>query len=299
MIYINLTHFTPPDDWLYEAWFLTAELKAKSSKVDKNQFIDDNRGFWSLLKTHLPNNDKCWYSESKESVSVYEIEHFRPTKGTMRTKSVLKILKSFVEASRIDWVAATKNKGGGYWWLAFNHKNYRNCGRKINNIKSTRFPLKELSFIAYKEGDDYSQEEIFLLDPTNEYDPALLTFDPDGKARPSIADVTSFDYLRAFVSIEVYGLNAIEPLVKHRESKWGECYKAIKRATEKYSELEEAVDEGNLVSYRRYFDEFMDFIQNDLKPAINPSSEFSAVAKACVNSYSNHDWINEYVLNSV
>ncbi len=297
MIFINLENFVPDDDWLYEAWLLNAELMNNNTKEEKNQFIDENRTFWGRIKNQFPYNDKCWYSESKESVSVYEIEHFRPVKATMRSRSVLKNLRTFIEEQRKDWIKENNYKGNGYWWLAFNYKNYRNCGKRINNIKGVRFPLKALSFVAYSEGDDYEKEDILLLDPTKETDPYLLTFDPDGKARPAILDQTAFDYLRAYVSIDIYGLNAIEPLVKHRESKWSECYKAIKRATEKYSELEEAVDQGNMISFKRYYDEFMDFVDNDIKPAIDPSSEFSAVAKACVMSYSKYSWVTEYVLN--
>ncbi|MCT1531022.1 hypothetical protein M3B46_08455 [Sphingobacterium daejeonense] len=296
MIYIDIENFIPDDDWLYEAWLLNAELKAKISKEEKNQFIDENRAFWGRIKNQLPYNDKCWYSESKESVSVYEIEHFRPTKATIRSKSVLKSLKTFKEEIRKDWIKETKFRGGGYWWLAFNYKNYRNCGKRINNIKGIRFPLQSLSLIAYEESENYLDEKCLLLDPTKEGDPDLLTFDPDGKARPTLTDGISLEFIRAHASIDIYGLNAIEPLVKHRESKWNECYKAIKRATEKYTELELAADEGNMNSFKRYFDEFIDFIENDIKPAIHPSSEFSAVAKACVISYSKYGWISEYVL---
>lgn len=296
MIYIDTKKFVPDDDWLYEAWLLNAELKGKASKEEKNQFIDENRAFWGRIKNQFPYSDKCWYSESKESVSVYEIEHFRPTKATIRSKSVLKSLKTFKEENRKDWVKESKFRGGGYWWLAFNYENYRNCGKRINNIKGVRFPLQSLSFIAYEETENYLDEKCILLDPTKEGDPDLLTFDPDGKARPSFTDSTSFEYLRAHASIDIYGLNAIEPLVKHRESKWSECYKAIKRATEKYSELEAAAGQGNMISFKRYFDEFMDFVENDIKPAISPSSEFSSVAKACVISYSNYEWISQYVL---
>lgn len=297
MIFINLSDFIPSDNWLYQAWLLNAELKSLTSIQEKLDFIDQNRAFWSELKTEFPYSNKCWFSESKESVSIYEIEHFRPTKATVRSKSVLKSLKSFVEAQRNDWIAATKYKGHGYWWLAFNYKNYRNCGKKVNLIKSIRFPLKQSSFIAYTENDDWTQEQTILLDPTKEGDSELLTFDPDGKSRPTVTDKASYDYLRAHASIDIYGLNSIEPLVKHRESKWRECYKAIRRAIDKYSELEEAGEQGNMVSFRRYFDEFMDFITKDLRPAIDPSSEFSSVAKACIKSYSKYDWVNEYILN--
>jgi hypothetical protein len=296
MIFINLVNFKPDDDWQYEAWLLNAELKAKKTIAEKLQLIDENRDFWSRLKAQLPYNDKCWYSEAKESVSVYEVEHFRPVKATSRSKSILKVFKQFVEAQRKDWTSLTKYKGLGYWWLAFDCTNYRNCGKKINLTKSTRFPLIENSFIAHTEADDYKKEDMYLLDPTKDGDSELLTFDPDGKARPTITDKDTTEFARAFVSIETYGLNKIDALVKHRETKWSDCYKAIIRASNKFVELEEATNEGNTELYFKLFDEFMDFIENDIKPAIHPSSEFSSVAKACVLSYSKYGWILDYVL---
>jgi hypothetical protein len=296
MIFIDLTNFIPDDEWSYEAWHLNAELLSKTNDAERHAFIDSNRDFWGVLKSQFPYNDKCWYSEAKESVSVYEIEHFRPIKSTIKSKSILKKLKTFREAIRSDWTAASKYKGGGYWWLAFNHHNFRNCGKRINQIKSSRFPLEEGSFIAYRETDDCLTEINLLLDPTHENDPALLTFDPDGKARPTITDENELNYLRAVISIETYGLNDIDTLVKHRATKWSDCYKAIRRAAEKYSAIEQSIMDGNIENYYKLFDDFMDFVENDIKPAIDPASEFSSVAKACVLSYASYSWIKEYIL---
>jgi len=297
MIYIDLTTYLPDDDWRYEAWQLNNELDTKSSYDAKFAFIDANRPFWGQLKKGIPFKDKCWFSESKESVSVYQIEHFRPTKAVGRSTGIFKQLNPLSEGVRKDWTKQTKFKGIGYWWLAFNYLNYRNCGGKINNKKGIRFPLYQNSFIAYNSSDDYNKEDNFLIDPTKKGDPDLLTFDPDGKVRPSTVCKTSLEFHRAYVSIEIYGLNSIDTLVSHRNTKWNECYKAIRRAMEKYDELEIAVNNGNIPLYNRYFNEFMDFIDNDIKPAISQSSEFSAVAKACVLSYSKYDWIKDYVLD--
>lgn len=300
MISVNLIGFQPNAQWLLQAQGLTQQLLNLPTIAEKNQLIDDNRAFWGQIKNELPFRDKCWYSEAKESVSIYEIEHFRPIKATTRTTSLLKgknRLNPFEETRR-DWTAATRYRGVGYWWLAFDFRNYRNCGKQINGIKSTRFPLNLRSFIAYSEADDYTREEAILLDPTRPGDPELLTFEPDGKTRPSVTDITRPEYIRATVSIEVYGLNKIDSLVTHRETKWSDCNKAIKRALNKYVDLTEAETAGNMADYYKYFDEFMDFIENDIKPAINPTSEFSAVAKACIMSYSKYEWINDYVLTA-
>ena len=298
MIFIDLSTYLPDDDWRYEAWQLEQELHAKVTNEEKFAFIDANRAFWGRLKAGFPHNDKCWISESKESVSVYQIEHFRPTRAVGRSTSVFKLLHPIVEETRRDWTAATRYKGLGYWWLAFNYLNYRNCGGKINNTKGIRFPMEQNSVIAYSLNDDWNNERNILIDPTKSGDPDLVTFDPDGKARPNTLTKESYEFLRAHVSIEIYGLNSIDTLVTHRAAKWNECYKAIKRAIDKYDDIEGAVNNGDLPLYNRYFGEFMDFIDNDIKPAIRETSEFSAVAKACVMSYAKHEWIREYVLNT-
>ena len=206
-------------------------------------------------------------------------------------------MKSFTEQERKDWTKENKYKGIGYWWLAFNYTNYRNCGKRLNATKGIRFPLKPLSFVAYTEKDQWEKEITILLDPLVENDCTLLTFDPDGKARPTFTDINSYEYSRAFVTIEVFGLNKIDALAKHRETKWADCYKAIRRAKDKYSELEIAALANNKDQFDRYFNEFLDFVNNDIKPAIKIDSEFSSVAKACVSSYASYEWINSYVLN--
>lgn len=297
MIYIDLNNFSPHDDWSYEAWQLKNELLSIPLLTDKFAFIDANRLFWGRIKADLPYSEKCWYSESKESVSVYEIEHFRPTRAICRSINVYRKIKPNQEQNRADWTKANKYKCCGYWWLAFEYRNFRNCGKRINNIKGIRFPLNAGSYIASNHTDDYQLEDVALLDPTNPADPLFLTFDPDGKARPTIVDQNRIEFVRAFISIEIYGLNSIDSLVKHRESKWSECYKAIKRAGDKYLEIEMAANAGDEIAFSRYFNEFMDFIDNDIKPAINPRSEFSSVAKACVMSYSALEWVGEYILN--
>lgn len=298
MIYIDLTGFRPSDEWLLEAWHINAALKAGKTSAERNQIIDDNRPFWSSLKPHLPYNDKCWYSEAKESVSPYEIEHFRPTKATTRCSIVKfkKVISNFIEEQRRDWTSLTKFRGVGYWWLAFQYSNYRNCGKLVNGIKSTRFPIKVGSVISYGEFEDIGLEETILLDPTVPGDPELITFDPDGKARPSIVNPLDHLYFRAKISIHIYGLNSIEPLVKHRGDKWSDCIKAINRANRKYNDLTSAFILGDTINYYNSFNDFLDFVENDIKPALDSNSEFSSVAKACILSFPNYKWIQDYVL---
>lgn len=296
MIYIDLTGYSPDHTWSVNAARLKTELIAKPTLSEKKAFIEENKKFWGIIKSSFPHADKCWYSEAKESVSPYEIEHFRPSKATRRSTGVKKFYKAYCEAQRKDWVTSSKYAGAGYWWLAFDYTNYRNSGKLINSIKSTRFPLRLGSSIAYEETDDCSLEVPLLLDPTVSSDPDLLTFDPYGKAAPTIVDPMEHDHFRAVASIHIYGLNAIDTLVKHRLTKWAECTKAIERASERYKDVEQAINDGDTAALSKNLDQFMDFVQRDIRPAMEPSSEFSAVARACVMSFVALDWINDYVL---
>ena len=182
-----------------------AELSAESSGNDiqiarKKAITDGLKKRSNIWREIAPNlgklrNYKCWYSESKNSGSDKDVDHFRPKNAVKEDSS-----------------------HEGYWWLAFWWKNYRySCKwcnqRRVDMIHGTdggkwdHFPLKSNSFRARKEGDNYEdQEEIDLLDPTVASDCKLLTFRPDGYPIPT-KTVGTRDYERAEVSIRLYHLD--------------------------------------------------------------------------------------------
>jgi len=293
MIYVDLSSFVPNDDWRYTAWQLTQEL---ISAVDKQTFIKDNESFWGAIKNDLPLSHKCWFTEETVGGFPYQVEHFRPKDGVRRISKrnpIKKLLKSFEEENRNGWTQKASLSKECYWWLAFEHTNFRIVASLINSKKGNFFPIKQGTTIMYSPSDNIANEIHILLDPTKENDPQLLTFDNSGNAIPSKNDKTDFDYVRAFVSISIYGLNSYPFLVQKRVSKWKECEKAIKRANIKYIEMERVTDLDN---FNNLYDEFIDFVDSDIKPSLSPLSEFSAVAMACVKSYS-YEWIQDYVLN--
>lgn len=290
MIHIDLSGFTPQkDNWLTKANSFTTALITKTI-IERKSYIDSKQGFWGQIKDellNLPNARKCWFSEEVVGGFEYHIEHFRPKKEVVKS--------DFNEENRVGWSANSKSTIG-YWWLSFDYRNYRICGQTINSsFKKNYFPLRVGSFIAYSHDDTFTNEEPILLDPAKQGDPELLTFTPDGKVYPSVNDDTSHDFFRADVSIKIYGLNNIPPLVQLRKIKWEECEKAIRRANIKYEQIQNTNDDLLCI---KYTEEFMDFINNDIKPSINPSSCFSAVAKTCVLDFAGkYTWINDYVLN--
>lgn len=301
MIYIDISKYTPSSEWLDIADGLTTQLLKLTDSDDINKFIDDKKHqkHWSILKATLPYSEKCWISEAKE-VSPRTIEHFRPKKMVCRTSVTKKEFPTFNEAQRKDWTKATNYKGRGYWWLTFDYKNFRVCLSDINSKKSNRFPLKLGSSIAYTNTDNHNSEIFFLLDPTKKGDANLITFEPDGKVKPSETDVSKDEFIRADVSIKIYGLNDIKPLVDHRNTKWKDCYELIKDNQYFYPLIKAVLEESADID-----DSLIDPLERfhskckQLQDLISPKSEYSAVAKTCLQSYANsYTWIKDYVLPS-
>ena len=150
------------------------------------------RRIWRGLAQRLADlgNSKCWYSESKNPGSNKDIDHFRP-------KAAVK----------------EDDTHEGYWWLAFDWRNFRYSCEWCNQLRSERvdgtrggkgdrFPLEYERFRARREGDDYRNERRTLLDPVDREDWRLLTFRPDGYPTPAGEEGTT-EYERARVSIEV------------------------------------------------------------------------------------------------
>jgi hypothetical protein len=284
MIYIDMSGFVPPADWLQKANALTQSLITATDAAARKTIIKDNASVWSELKAHLPFSHKCWFSEAIDVVSDYHIEHFRP-KNKIKKSNVA----PFDEENRIDWTTNV-----GYWWLAFNYQNYRIAGSKINSsYKQNYFPLQIGSSIAYNPTDDHNLEQPFLLDPTVQGDPNLLTFEPDGTAKPTIDNNADIRYIRTDISIKIYGLNEIPSLKDGRRTKWSDIYKAVTRANNKYEKIQEAAAH-DLADYYALHDEFLDFIENDIKPALRLDREFTAVAHRCLAAFQ-YEWIAQYV----
>ena len=78
-------------------------------------------------------NGKCWYSEARDKVSYWEVDHYRPKKL--------------------------------YPWLAFDWRNFRLCGARPNRKKTDEFPLEEEGSRATVAFPDTVREGPILLDP--------------------------------------------------------------------------------------------------------------------------------------
>lgn len=256
MRYIPLLSSTPDPVWVERAAALTTSLTNAANGAERNDIIDKNRALWGELKDWLLSlsHGKCWFSEAKDCFSYWDVEHYRPKKSARD-----------VDGTECD----------GYWWLAFVWQNLRICGNVGNRKKGTYFPLREGCARVQPFGD-VRFEQPALLDPVDEDDPGLLFFNLEGRAIPAPHVSDGWERARVNCSVERYNLD-FPPLMDARKTVWAECY----------NRLQEYLSEVAL-----YHREPMNVIARDrLKQAakrvrelIREEQEFSAVARACVES---------------
>lgn len=182
---------------------------------------------WNVLQKEMYHlsESKCWYSEAPPGAGDYEIDHFRPKNRSKQFDG--KILLPH-----------------GYWWLAYNWRNFRLSGGLINKRRKDRLGAKD----EIKGKGDYFPLDIsngstmgdrntglthelpILLDPTNEYDVSLITFDKNGE--PIIpAGISNTDRFRAEKSIFFYHLD-LEQLNYYRSQVWKQCEDIMKNIDE-------------------------------------------------------------------
>jgi len=160
---------------------------------------------WQQLKDVFGDllNNKCWYCESILKRSPTPIDHFRP--------------KSNVKEAPDH---------GGYWWLAYEWRNYRFACTHCNTFgteeargkpggKQDHFPVRDESRRASGPRaradvpDPLEYEDPILLDPLKAGDPGFLWFNGDGSIIPHpvlCSDEKGYLHRRAWESIQIYGL---------------------------------------------------------------------------------------------
>ena len=201
--YIDLENETPDPEWLRKSDELTRRLIELHEAGDipaRNKLIDDNARHWGQIKNWLLrlSHHKCWFSEAKEIYSHLDVEHFRPKK----------------EAKDLNG-----NTRDGYWWLAFDYRNYRICGNVGNRKKGGWFPLQENSLLSTYDKPCEESETPYLLDPTDPVDVTLIAFDEEGNARPA-PDISDWEKERVEVTIDRLKLNAHDILPAERRKIW-------------------------------------------------------------------------------
>lgn len=207
----------------FNTWNLKAETHLNNirtlSKEERAEYFSKNN-IWTELYPYLSklSHHKCWYTESPENSSEWEIDHYRPKNQS----------KSFDGSIILE---------EGYWWLAYYWRNYRLCGSLVNRLRKDRFNSNDEvygkgSFFPLELDGGYKAapedficrcEYPYLLDPTEPDDILSLSFDEDGYAFPTYGeDVDPFNHKRATLSIKYYGLNQM-PLIRSRKKVLEQC----------------------------------------------------------------------------
>lgn len=203
---------TPPQDWIDEATALTDQLKNAADDKTRVALIFAKRKLWRdkrLLDwlTDL-NYRKCWYSEARESVSSYHVDHFRP-KG---------------RAAQMD---GTKRQG--YWWLVFDWRNYRLCGQLLNVKKRDIFPVTFANIASVERPESLNIEGHLLLNPLSD-DAWLISFErnEDGECLAGpCPGLQGNDLIRVESTIDILGLNRLSSLTRNRADIWDKCIARI------------------------------------------------------------------------
>src|SRR5262249_11950487 len=165
---------------------------------ERPAFIKKKSHIWRAFARYLAGMSygKCWYSETPDPHSFFDVDHYRPK----------------LEAKRsIDLTDP------GYDWLAFSWDNFRYSAQRSNRIsrneetdesegKGNWFPLLDGSPRASWDDRCEQNERPVLLDPIKREDVRLLETLDDARMGPSRLCIGSAR-VRVERSIELYGLN--------------------------------------------------------------------------------------------
>jgi len=254
--HISLGTQKPASSWVKKAEALLEKLKTATDTAARNKIIDDNSAVWGELKEWLLSlsHQKCWFSEAKDCFSHWDVEHYRPKKS----------------AKDADGTAYE-----GYWWLAFDWQNYRICGNVGNRKKGTFFPLRAGCPRCAPLGD-HRNEDAQLLDPIDEDDPGLLSFNLEGRAIPGAHITDDWEKARVEYSVERYNLD-FPPLMDKRKTVWAECWDRIQEYVDELKRYH--ADKTNAIAKDRYKQ-----AAKRVRDLMHAEKELSAVARACVLS---------------
>lgn len=260
MIYVRRDPALIPEAVLKIAERAQARLEALPP-ADRAAFIKKKSHIWRRFGRYLAKMSygKCWYSESLDPQSFFDVDHFRP-KG---------------EAIRSD-----TEKDEGYPWLAFSWGNLRYSAQRSNRLskdestqalsgKGSWFPLVEGSQKACWDNRCEDDERPILLDPTVRHDADLIDVKDDGRMDCSRTCV-SLTRVRVTRSIELYGLN-LPKLVGARK----EVMRGVERM---HTNLMHLLDDADAQPRPRDQNQVDGYVEM-LRTATLPSSPYSKAAR--------------------
>lgn len=265
MIYIHRDWNIVPQHVKDDLQVAATALDAIADVVLRKEYIKTNAPKWAAMREYLSDMSygKCWYSEAKESVSRYQVDHFRPHG---RAKQAL---KTFAD---------------GYSWLAFDLDNFRLAGVLCNTVnqehsedtvgKGDWFPLLDPTMRAWLAARDFNTESPILLDPVDPNDPGKLVFNDNGTVEPD-RTLSPEQQEMVQLAIEYLGLSQSQ-LDRARRKTWRDCCKRVI----KYSRIAKK-PKGQRTPEER---ETLLELTGELIAMSKASSEFAAVARCCLKA---------------
>lgn len=218
MIYIHRDWEKVPEEVKAALKTAADELEAIADAKARKDYIKDHSSAWTAVRDYLSGMSygKCWYSEAREAVSRYQVDHFRPH-------------------GRAKQAQATFDEG--YSWLAFDLENFRLAGMLCNTVnkefseesigKGDWFPLTDPSTRASLQNRCIGRETPILLDPVDPDDPYKLCFNEDGNVIPD-PDLPTPHQIAVEEAIGYLGLRQSR-LNGRRRSVLRRCIRAIRR----------------------------------------------------------------------
>lgn len=263
MIYIHRDWETVPDEVKAVLKKAAEELEAIADVGARKEYIKNHSTAWTAVREYLSgmSHGKCWYSEAKEAVSRYQVDHFRPHG---RAKQ------------------AAKTYTDGYSWLAFDLDNFRLSGMLCNTAnqeysehtigKSDWFPLVDPDRRATLTTRDIAQETPLLLDPVEPEDPYKLLFNDEGNVDPD-PDLAEDLKVSVELAIQYLGLRQSQ-LNGRRRSAWRTC----KRTIDRYKRIDR-IPRGERTPAEM---ETLKEAREELVAMSKASSEFAATVRCCL-----------------
>ena len=292
MIFVDLRNLDLPEGWLENAKSLTIELKAKVTLDEKKAFIEDKRNeTWAhsnlvaaLKKKKLAGN-KCWYSEVPLEGADHNVDHFRP-KGRVRDIN---------EDDKLPCGICH----GGYWWLAFDYRNFRlSCQhanlRRVDVIGGTdggKVDFFPVDGVRCTTVTDYNMihEKIFALDPCSPTDVALLHFNSDGKpivrkGKNGVPD--PWEERRVKMSVWLYHLDKSDLVTRRSE------HMAIVKQEFEDANCDYQNWQAGAISSKASFDRSISRIRNYLKDDAPLAGSARSMKRLLAADF---EWIDEFL----
>lgn len=255
-----------PEEWRARLRKAEAELRKLPSGKTRAHIFAQYSDLWSDVKELFRqlSYEKCWYCETKTDRMRGDIDHYRPKGGVTNTNHP------------------------GYWWLAFEWRNWRFacelCNSRLTDHatgiaggKGNYFPLlngeaqRIWDECDYDDYEDLLEEDPILLDPVEREDPELLSFNSDGRPGPATDSEQSDDYRRAKTSIGIYHLNHSKLNRERRK-----IYCRVRDLVKDYQRYRSRWERDRDRSARGFARNAM----RELGEMITPDAEYSAAARA-------------------